>query len=152
VSNEIKKAAEVINTFFSGIDSSKMMQANSFIRSWNDIVGEKISAHSKVIDVDNGTVIVEVEHTGWSQFILLKKRQIISDLSSNYPELKIKNVIIRVVSDCKTPYKKAESNIGEGVPRKNEITSTSDISVTQNEELKGIFEKLKKSIQKGKPQ
>lgn len=74
MSKEFRKAADIITSLFSGFDTNGMKQANSFVKSWNEIVGESIAAHSKVIDVDRGTVIIEVDHPGWSQQILFKKK------------------------------------------------------------------------------
>ena len=151
MSNEIRKASEVLGSLFSNFDTNGMQQTNSFVKSWKEIVGEKIASHSKVIDVDKGTVIVEVDHPGWSQQILFSKKQILYHLARNYPDLKIKNVIMRVVSECPSPYVKQEIRVGAGVPRVEEIDQDVEISDSMNDELRSVLERLKKSIKKGKP-
>jgi hypothetical protein len=151
MNNEYRKASEIISSLFSSFDSNGMSQSNSFLKSWKEIVGENISAHTKVIDVDKGIVIVEVDHPGWSQKILFKKKQILYELSINYPDLKIRNVIMRVVSECKTPYIKQQVKVGEGIPRVEESVTDVVLPENMNEELKAVLEKLKKSIKKGKP-
>jgi len=151
VSKEFRKASEVITSLFSGFDSAGMAQANSFVKSWKEIVGDKIAAHSKVIDVDRGTVIVEVDHPGWSQQIQFCKKQIVTGLSRSYPELQIKNVIMRVVSECRTPYEKQRVEVGAGLPRAEESETDVVLPDGMDSELKAVLENLKKSIKKGKP-
>jgi len=148
--NDIKKASEVISTMFSGFNSSGLQTANTFLRSWDEIVGERIANHSKVIDVNKGTVIVEVDHPGWSQEIQFKKTKIVQILAGKFPEFGIKNLIIRVATECKTPYVRQESTVGSGVQRVTEEESDCEISESISGDLKEVLERLKASIKKGK--
>ena len=148
--NDYRMAADVVNKFFSGISTDKMQEANGFFRSWNEVVGDNIAPHSKVIDVDRGAVIVEVDHPGWAQQLQLRKKQIILQLSRSFPALQIKNLIIRVESECSTPYHKEELTVGAGIPRIEEEPSAVEIKESMNENLKEVLERLKQSIKKGK--
>lgn len=151
MSVEVKKVSELVTALFSNLDSGEMKQANSFIRSWKEIVGEKIGAHSKILDVDRGMIIVEVDHPGWSQQLLFRKKQILDGLSRNYPDLCIKNMMIRVVSECSTPYIKQDLEVGSGVKRIEPEEADIILPETMDSGLKEVLEKLKNSIRKGKP-
>lgn len=157
MSNNFRKAGEVLNSLFSGFDTDGLHQANSFLRSWKEIAGEKISAHSRVMDVDRGNVVVEVDHPGWSQQLLFRKKQIVNALARGYPELGIKNLVIRVSSECTVPYTRSSGSVGAGIPRAeiHNESNEADIDVVvpedMNDELKQLFGKLKESIRKGKP-
>lgn len=148
---EFHTASDVVNKFFSGISAEKMHEANGFLRTWNEVVGTNIAAHSKVIDVDRGAVIIEVDHPGWAQQIQLKKRTILDRLKKGFPDLEIKNLVIRVECECNTPYKKGPSVIGAGIPRSDEESVDVKINSNVNGELKDVLERLKDSIKKGKP-
>lgn len=148
---EFHTASDVVNKFFSGISVEKMNEANGFLRTWNEVVGTNIAAHSQVIDVDRGAVIVEVDHPGWAQQIQLKKRTILDRLKKGFPDLEIKNLVIRVECECKTPYKKTSSVIGAGIHRSEEESIDVKINSSMNGELKDVLERLKDSIKKGKP-
>ena len=150
MSAEFHTASDVVNKFFSGINAEKMNEANGFLCTWNEVVGTNIASHSKVIDVDRGSVIIEVDHPGWAQQIQLKKRTIINRLNKSFPDLEIKNLVIRVECECKTPYKKDSSVIGAGIPRNAEETVDVKINSNVNGELKDVLERLKDSIKKGK--
>lgn len=151
MSKEFKKASELINSLFEGFNEKTMQESISFIRSWKEIVGEKISAHSKVIDLVKGSIVIEVDHPGWSQQILFQKKRIISSLSKSFPELDIRNIMIRVVTEYSKPYVFEEKEIGKDIFR---LEKDEDITVSEDmpEELKTVLEKLKNSIKKGKPQ
>jgi hypothetical protein len=157
LSNNFRKAGEILNSLFSDFNSEGLNQANSFLRSWKEIAGEKISAHSRVMDVDRGNVVVEVDHPGWSQQLLFRKKQIVNALARGYPELGIKNLVIRVSTECTVPYARASGSVGAGIPRaeSNQDNSEPEIDVVvpenMNDELKQLFGKLKESIRKGKP-
>jgi hypothetical protein len=157
MSDNFRKAGDVLNSLFSGFNTDGLNQANSFLRSWREIAGEKIAAHSRVMDVDRGNVVVEVDHPGWSQQILFRKKQIVYALSRGYPELGIKNLVLRVSSECKVPYARSSSSVGAGIPRADvqgtatEIEPDVAIREDMNDELKDLFGKLKDSIRKGKP-
>lgn len=117
MSGEFKKASDIVNALFQGFNDSGMRQASSFLRSWREIVGDKIAAHSRVVDVNKGCIVVEVDHPGWSQQLLFIKKRVIGELSRAFPELDISTMVIRVVSECKTPYKRQENPVGSGIPR-----------------------------------
>lgn len=151
MSKEFRKASDLVSALFSGLDVSGIEKANSFFRSWRDIVGEKIASHSRIVDVDRGAVIVEVDHPGWSQQIQFRKPVIMGTLSRNYPELGIKTLVIRVVAEYKETYKRPETPVGEGVTRvQGDMASDIPVNEKFDSELKDVLTKLKESIRKGK--
>lgn len=64
----------------------------SIFSTWKEISGEEVSGHSKVKDIRNNVLYVEVDHPGWMQMMHLKKRKILSAVGKKYPELGIKDV------------------------------------------------------------
>lgn len=162
MNNEFRKASDVLNALFSGFDAKGLTQASTFIQSWKEVAGDKISAHSKVLDVDRGNIVIEVDHPGWSQQILYRKKQMLTSLSRAFPELEIKNIIIRVSTECKNPYARTTGKIGEGLAREapvrikraeedgNDVPDV-EIRADFDDEMKDIFTRLKNSIKKGKP-
>ncbi len=152
MSKEFRKASEVVSALFSGIDPSAMAKATSFSRGWKESVGERIASHSRVVDVDKGSIIVEVDHPGWSQEIQFRKDHIIRILSSSFPEFGIKNLVLRVSSECKTPYTRPKEKVGAGIQRVTEDIPDVAISDTVSDDLKDVLSRLRESIKKGKPQ
>ncbi len=148
---DYRKAADLVSALFDGMMNKEMNQSMSFIRGWKSVVGDKLAAHSKIIDLDRGSIIVEVDHPGWSQQILLQKKRIVSSLSRSFPELQIQNIQIRVLSECSAPYVKEATPIGEGLHRNSEEETDVSVNAELPDELQDLFSKLKESIRKGKP-
>lgn len=151
MSKEFRKASEVVTALFNGFDASGMGRAQAFFRSWRELVGEKIAAHSRIVDVDRGAVIVEVDHPGWSQQLQFRKAAVLTTLARSYPELNIKTLVIRVVTECDIPYKRPEVAVGEGVARVQEEKQP-DVPVNDSldDPLKDVLARLKESIKKGR--
>ncbi len=157
MANDFRKASEVLNALFSGFDSDGLRQSNDFIRGWKETVGDKISAHSRVVDVDRGILTVEVDHPGWNQQIQYLKKRIIGNLSKAFPELGIVSIAIRVKSENAVPYQRPAGKIGEGLIRvadeRAPDAEETDVPVNEalNPELQDVFARLKESIKRGKP-
>jgi len=155
--NDFRRASDVLNALFSGFDGDGLRQSNAFIRSWREIVGEKIADHSRVIDVDRGVLTVEVDHPGWNQQIRYRKKAILSRLTQSFPELAVSTIAVRVKSECASPYQRQTGPVGGGLTRARDLTedaeSESDVAVNENldPELKDLFARLKESIKRGKP-
>jgi hypothetical protein len=150
MTKNFSKASDIINRLFEGFNSEDLTRVNSFIRSWKQIVGDKISSHSRVIDVDKGTLIIEVDHTGWSQQILFLKNRIISGLNAQFPEFSIRNISIHVASESIAPYKRIDTPVGEGIPRVETSDTAVSVDSSLDDPLRTVLEKLKVSIEKGR--
>lgn len=64
--------------------------------AWEQIVGERIAAHSEVKDIDNGIVLVQVDHPGWIQMIQLRQTQFVQSLRRRYPDLNIRGLRLQL--------------------------------------------------------
>lgn len=94
--NDIKKISELITLYSDRLGLSKGSAALDIYSSWATIVGEKYAAHSKLIDIKHQTAILETDHPGWSQQILLNKRRIIRNFQKKYPQLEVKDISVMV--------------------------------------------------------
>ena len=102
--NDVKKLSELILNYLDKVglfEQSKVLEVYS---SWASIVGEKQAAHSKLIDIKHQTAIIEVDHPGWSQQILLNKRHIIRNFQKKYSQLGVKDISVIVSSYHKVSY------------------------------------------------
>ncbi len=164
MSKDVKKAADIVTSLFSTLDGNRMREANDFYGNWRMLVGEKIAAHSRVVDVDRGVVVVEVDHPGWSQQLSFVKKRVISDLSRAFPSLAIKAMVVRVRPENGEEYRRQETPVGAGVPRASGGThadATMDesrdpvapppVDGTLDGPLQEVLAKLRDSIRKGKP-
>lgn len=150
---KVRSAAEIISRLFDSLERENFEQADRFIHSWKTIVGERIAAHSKVLDVNRGSIIVEVDHPGWSQQLQMIRKKALHELAAQFPELGITAMIIRVSSVCSVPYHRQDTPVGGGVSRvADENEAAVPVDETLDDPLKDVLTRLQSSIRKGKPE
>jgi hypothetical protein len=100
--NEFQTTSEILNRIFSNIDRNQLEQSNSVVRGWESIIskiydyGPKLASHSRVIDLKNENLLIEVDHSGWIQILQLNKKFILQGLHNLYPELTIRNLSFKL--------------------------------------------------------
>lgn len=99
----MRKAEDLIQRFLDTIGQSEGSVYVGLFRSWQPIVGERISAHAQPVDVRGHTLIVEADHPGWVQMVMMKRSRIIGELGRRYPELGITGLAVRVVEKPGAP-------------------------------------------------
>ncbi len=92
-----KKASELIKTLVEGVRLEHGKEYYSLFNGWERTVGTDIASHSRVKEIEKGTLIVAVDHPGWAQMIHLKKNGILSGCRKIYPELNIRD--LRIILD-----------------------------------------------------
>jgi hypothetical protein len=104
----IINATSMIERVVGGI-TEKLEKTNKVVNLWNEIVksiksnsikgeniGWKMAGHSKVIDLQNGILLVEADHPGWIQMLNNYKNYIVKGFSLKAPELKIQTIAFRL--------------------------------------------------------
>ncbi len=160
--NDVKKLSELIMNYLDKVglfEQSKVLEVYS---SWASIVGEKQAAHSKLIDIKHQTAVIEVDHPGWSQQILLNKKYILRNFQKRYPQLEVKNISVIVSShyeishqfgniennDRTVPDKQKESEKAAvlSIQQKTSIETDDATKTELPQEVQKAFERLRMSI------
>ena len=100
----MERAGEILKKL---LDSKGKIYSSVF-RSWNNIAGISVGEHSRVSDILNKNLIVEVDHPGWMQIILLKKGALLSRIRRLYPELEITDLKLKLNSNLLKDIQKNE--------------------------------------------
>jgi hypothetical protein len=92
----MKKASELIEQVFLSIDSKQPEEKKyvSLFKSWETIAGTDLASHSVVKEIEGKTLIIEVDHPGWSQLITIQKKSILRKIQNMFPELEILRIRI----------------------------------------------------------
>jgi len=82
----VKKIGDV----FEGVPPGKGMALRqplrpSFSRNGKRIAGDALAAHARLIDVQNGILLVEVDHPGWLQMLQLRKAPLLEAARQTAP-------------------------------------------------------------------
>ncbi len=144
--NKIKKMSDIIVSYSEKLQFFEKTNALSVYDSWSAIVGEKIAPHCRLIDITHDTALIETDHTGWSQQLLLQKKGILYQFKKKYPQLGIKDIAVVVSDSYKEP-----SGQGNKAEKKEETKAANEEPVVLEEkelsdDLKPLFAKLKQTI------
>lgn len=157
----------VLEGILSDIDKKKMEENSIFVSKWKKIVtsvksvinpdcGNTMYSHSQIIDVKNGTLILQVDHPGFIQLFETHKKYILRGLEMNLPQMNIKN--ISYILDKKKDYNtqrdltREEMRVAiekQDVKENSEMMNNQEFSTSQKKfppELEAIFSRMRKSI------
>ena len=103
-SNEFS-AADVVSKFFSNLEASRVENGNKIVKYWRSTVesiyknGSRMAAHSKVVDLKNGILLIEADHPGWIQMLHMNQNYILKGLRRQIPDVEIKTLAFRLQGD-----------------------------------------------------
>lgn len=108
-SNNFMSASDMITRVCNNIDAARLREGNKIIFLWREIVesiksnsingeniGKNMASHSKVIDLENGILLIEADHPGWIQMLGNYKKYIIRGFEMKAPELKINSLAFKL--------------------------------------------------------
>lgn len=87
---------DVLTQFMDSLDYSEYEKEQKIENTWEKMAGSKIASHSKIKEIKNETLIIEVDHPGWIQYILFEKDKILKTINKKFPELNIRDFNIFV--------------------------------------------------------
>lgn len=59
-------------------------------------IGERLAGNTRVVDLKNGILLIETDHSGWIQYLKMYQKFIINGLKRELPELKITSFAFRI--------------------------------------------------------
>lgn len=92
----MEKAGDIIKKYFETLNIDKKTGTVSIFRGWNAIVDSGLASHSKVIEIEKSVLFVKVDHPGWAQTIIFKKKNILRKIKKKYPNLNVKDIRVFV--------------------------------------------------------
>jgi len=92
----MKTAGDILSTLFDAQFMKKAQSYSKFFDSWNDITAKNgiaaAAAHSHIKDLDNGILLIEMDHPGWKQILQTKQSKLLNDFRARFPELDISGI------------------------------------------------------------
>ena len=157
----------VLEGILSDIDKKRMEENSIFVSKWKKIVtsvksvinpdcGNTMYSHSQIIDVKNGTLILQVDHPGFIQLFETHKKYILRGLEMHLPQMNIKN--ISYILDKKKDYNTQRDLTREemraaiekqDIKENSQMMNDQEFSTVQKKfppELEAIFSRMRKSI------
>lgn len=157
MSEKYRSANDIMTDIFSNISVEKINNSINIINGWKSVIssiksnnnkniGEYLTAHSRVIDLKNGVLLVETDHPGYIQTLKMYNSYILKGLNSKYSELNIKSLSFRLKgSNLELKNIEKTENIKEKYTEE-EIENKLSTKKELPEKLEAQFEKLKEQI------
>ncbi len=90
-------ARDLIARFIDSIGIRDEKGIVPFVRAWPDIVGNDLAAHSQVLDIKNGAVLVGLDHPAWLQRMHMDRTRIVRLIQRRFPALDVRYLHMTVV-------------------------------------------------------
>jgi len=87
---------EVLKKIMGGIGSEGVVTQEGMAAAWEDAVGKKAAARSRVRSVKGGRVIVSVDDSSWLYELSTRKKEILKKISAKLKGRKIKEITFRI--------------------------------------------------------
>jgi hypothetical protein len=92
----VKKAAEILARVLDEKNRKLGQTYSSIFGTWSQIVGESLAEHSRIYEIANRNLFIEVDHPGWMQLLFMKKPQILRAVKRKYPAIDVKDIRVKV--------------------------------------------------------
>jgi predicted nucleic acid-binding Zn ribbon protein len=140
---EFRPAGDVLKELF-----EKMLPASSegygrLFGGWNRIVGEEMAFHAAPKDVVRGSLVVETDHPGWKQRLLMEKERILAVLARQYPELEIRKLRV-VLTRGKLPRREVDPSPAKPETLPGEEDEISVVETVPDGEFLDLLERMKR--------
>jgi hypothetical protein len=142
--SRIRPISELVSSFLGEGDLAKKAKESLAVDdAWRRFAGEKIAAHSRIVDIQDGMLEIEADHPGWIQLIQVREAAILALFSQRHPEFGVSAISVRLASNerfkpAATPRVEAEK-----IDYPTERLSTGSALPP---ELKERMERLEKSL------
>jgi hypothetical protein len=95
----VRRLDDILNQFLDRIGRSDGAPYVGMFRSWRQIVGERIADHAEPVDIRGTALVVEADHPGWVQMVMMERGRILSQINARIPQLTITSLHVRVAGD-----------------------------------------------------
>ena len=92
----MKKAAEILARMLDEKNRKLAHTYSSIFGAWEQIVGQSLAEHSRIYEIANGNLFIEVDHPGWMQLLFMKKPQILKAVKRKVPAIGVKDIRVKV--------------------------------------------------------
>ena len=92
----MKKASEILSRVLDEKNRKLGRAYSSIFGAWSEIAGESLAEHSRIYEIANKNLFVEVDHPGWMQMLLMKKPQILRAAKRKYPAMAFRDIKVKV--------------------------------------------------------
>ncbi len=162
--SRIKNISSLLSAFFNNETIRQGRHYAEVFGAWKQIAGERLAAHSRVVEIEKGFLIVAAEHPGWIQLLQLRQTELLDSVRIRFPGLALRGIVFRL-ENGDAPSKsadargrqehmdpredEAETGIAEpnpAVPSAKEELSWPVLDVFWEKDIKSTLERLREAV------
>jgi len=91
----MKKAAEILARLLEK-GPAGASPFHSLFGGWQEIAGPSLAEHCRAYEVRHHSLLVEADHPGWMQLLLMQKKAILARVRQRFPQLELQDIKVRV--------------------------------------------------------
>jgi len=88
---------------------------HSLFGGWQELAGPSLAEHCRAYDVRHQSLLVEADHPGWMQLLLMQKKAILARIRQRFPQLGLRDIKVRV-RPADPPARRPGSGAGAAAP------------------------------------
>lgn len=92
----IRTAAELISALISPKAAEAAGTWAKVTGAWPALAGDRAAPHSRIADLENHVVTVEVDHPGWVQLLQFRQSRLLEEMRRKFPALDIRALQFRL--------------------------------------------------------
>lgn len=157
----MKTAGNILAALFDNKFEETAQGYSKLFNSWKDITEKNgIAAaadHSRIKELNNGILLIEMDHPGWKQILQTKQAKLLNDFRYRFPKMEISGISLMLARpgerELPVTAEKADIDIEPVVAEKTEKPekpileeALKGIDAIKDEEFKNLLIKLGKTI------
>jgi hypothetical protein len=92
----MKKIGDLLARYFDEGTLKKVRGYGSLFSSWTAVAGERIAAHSRIVEMERSVLLVEADHPGWVQILQTEQKNLLLAVQRRFPGLDITAIAFRL--------------------------------------------------------
>ncbi|HOO55547.1 MAG TPA: DUF721 domain-containing protein [bacterium] len=98
---QLKGISRVIEQIREQYRFDEKREYSEAVKDWENIVGPDLAKHTKPIKIENGSLVIGVEGSAWSQEISFMKNAILQKINTRLGRRFLKSVKTRILDEKK---------------------------------------------------
>jgi hypothetical protein len=91
----VKRAAEILARLLDR-GPPGALPFPSLFGGWQELAGPSLAEHCRVYEVSHRCLLVECDHPGWMQLLLIQKKPILARIRQRFPQLGMRDIKARL--------------------------------------------------------
>ncbi len=94
--SRIKDVSSLLRAFFDEDHVNRGGQYATFFGCWKSVAGDQAAAHSRIVEIEKGILVVEADHPGWIHLLQFKQTEHLRAIQRRFPELDLRGISFRL--------------------------------------------------------